>query len=83
MSKLNYILLALLALSIAGNIMQSQRYSELAEKRTYIYDGTVEHLRATLKRELRALSAVEEEARAKRETADAPDATERDGDSSE
>lgn len=55
MSKSNYALLGLLALSIAGNIVQSHRYDELLAQREYVYEGAVEHLRATLKRELTAL----------------------------
>lgn len=59
MSKTNYALLALLAISIVGNIVQSQRYEKLLAQREYVYDGAVDHLRATLKRELTALDEAE------------------------
>lgn len=58
MSKTNYALLGILALSIAGNIVQSHRYDELLAQREYVYEGAVEHLRATLKRELIAIDGV-------------------------
>lgn len=60
MSKANYVILGILALSVAGNIVQSHRYSELVAQREYIYAGAIEHLKATLKRELTAISAADE-----------------------
>lgn len=60
MNKGRYIILAVLGLSVAGNIVQSYRYDELTAQRDYIYDGAVAHLRATLQRELIALSAADE-----------------------
>jgi hypothetical protein len=64
MNKTSYVLLGLLTLSVIGNIVQSQRYERLLADYEFIYEGAVEHLRATLKRELTALDVVDEDAAA-------------------
>jgi hypothetical protein len=61
MNKTSYVLLGLLVLSVIGNIVQSQHYERLLAQSEYVYDGTVEHLRATLGRELTALETIEDE----------------------
>jgi hypothetical protein len=61
MNNTNYVLLGLLALSVVGNIVQSQRYDELLAQSEYIYEGTVEHIRATLQRELTAIAMAGDE----------------------
>lgn len=60
MSKANYAILGILALSVVGNIVQSRHYHELVTQQNYIYAGAIEHLKATLKRELTAISAADE-----------------------
>ncbi|MDR2877834.1 MAG: hypothetical protein LBV36_07350 [Chromatiales bacterium] len=60
MGKINYIILGILALSVFGNVMQGRHYHELVMQQHYIYDGAIEHLKATLKRELTAISEAKE-----------------------
>ncbi len=56
MGKVNVFILAILALSVAGNIVQSYQYRELSQQRDAIYDGVIEHLKATLQRERSAIT---------------------------
>lgn len=56
MNKGHYFILAILALSVAGNIVQSSQYHDLAKQRDDIYAGVVEHLKATLQRERGAIT---------------------------
>lgn len=51
MGKGHYFILAILALSVVGNVVQSYQYHELSKQRDDVYAGVVEHLRATLQRE--------------------------------